>query len=156
MRATIAAALLVPALALGFAGAATAASPFDRKGFETFEVDGRLWVFRDFAVELSQYEKGQEVEKHVTKVGAGPDGRTVKAPDVETILSYLAARDGFQTAVVGQRVWVFRDGSPALHDFLGTLDLKAKVERAGAGPFGTAVAAPDEDTITAYLAARRE
>jgi hypothetical protein len=59
-------------------------------GCETFvNYEGRLWAFRQFSPELEQlYETGQP-EKHVTFIGAGPLGLTIKAPDRETATAYL-------------------------------------------------------------------
>jgi hypothetical protein len=53
-----------------------------RPGFEVVVEDGRVLVTRP----------GQELgEKSVTKVGAGPRGMSVRAPDAETLQAYLAA-----------------------------------------------------------------
>jgi NADPH-dependent glutamate synthase beta subunit-like oxidoreductase len=51
-------------------------------GFETFIKDGRLWVLKDGE---------KESEKHITLIGAGPMGLTVKAVDRNTANAYLAA-----------------------------------------------------------------
>jgi hypothetical protein len=138
---------------VALAGGAAADTVHDKTGYVTIEKDGRLWVFRDGSLPLAEYRKLGEVEKHVTRVGAGPEGMTVKAPDSETILSYLLARDGFQTAVVGDRAWVFREGSPEVARFVDALSLSSKVERPGAGPMGTTLVAPDQSTMDAYLRA---
>lgn len=62
-----------------------------KPGFVTILEDGRLWVFRENAVELVQFGKAGELAKHVIRPGAGPDGLTLKAPDVETLDAYLRA-----------------------------------------------------------------
>lgn len=55
------------------------------------DADDRLWVFRHGSKELQDYHAKAELAKHVTRVGAGPGGITVKAPDGSTIDAYLAA-----------------------------------------------------------------
>lgn len=137
------------------APAAVADTRHDREGFVTFDVDGRLWVFRDFSAELAQHRAGIEIEKFVTKVGAGPDKMTVRAPDIMTIVSYLSQRDGFDTAVTEDSLWVFRRDSPEVGTFAGTLTLPKHAARPGAGPFGMTLKGPDDATIDSYLAARQ-
>lgn len=60
-----------------------------RPGFVTKIEDGRLWVFRTGAKELAEFEKAGELVKQVARLGAGPMGMTIKAPDAETIDAYL-------------------------------------------------------------------
>jgi uncharacterized protein (TIGR03000 family) len=64
---------------------------FARPGFVTFERDGRLWVFREKSKELEEFKRDGEIAKQVTRIGAGPGGRTIKAPDAETLDAYLKA-----------------------------------------------------------------
>ncbi|MBI1372617.1 MAG: hypothetical protein GC159_07630 [Phycisphaera sp.] len=53
-----------------------------KDGFVTKVEEGRLWVFKSGGdMEMS--------EKHVTRVGAGPMGMTIKALDKDTIETYL-------------------------------------------------------------------
>ena len=52
--------------------------------------DGRLWVFREGAKELSLFEEAGELAKHVIRPGAGPGGMTIKGPDADTIDAYLS------------------------------------------------------------------
>jgi len=53
-------------------------------------VDGRLWVFRNGCAEFGQYVRDGELAKNVTRVGAGPNGMTLKAPDTGTLDLYVA------------------------------------------------------------------
>jgi hypothetical protein len=110
------------------------AGTYDKPGFRTVLLDGRLWVLRP----------GQEIApKHVTYVGYGPEGLTVKALDRETVLAYLAARPGFRCDVRSDGIHVWpsdSDGEPP-----------TPAARAGVGPLGTTVHAPDEGTIELYL-----
>jgi|GEM_PF-4619222 len=113
---------------------------FDKPGFQTsLDDDGRLWVLRP----------GEEKkEKHITLVGAGPDGKTIKALDRQTALKYLSCKPGFETLFDDDgRLWVFRKGEeqerPEKH-----------VTRVGVGPLGTTVKAKDRETLDAYLAVK--
>ena len=54
-----------------------------------FEEGGRLWVFRTGSKALDQFLSAGEPAKSVTRIGVGPEGQTVRAPDVETIEAYL-------------------------------------------------------------------
>jgi hypothetical protein len=47
--------------------------------------DGRVYVFKEGAKELADFDKQGELAKHVTRVGAGPGGATLKGPDNETL-----------------------------------------------------------------------
>lgn len=60
-----------------------------KDGFETFIVDGRVWVFRTGAEELTEFKSNGELAKSVTRVGAGPGGLTVRSADSATIDLYL-------------------------------------------------------------------
>jgi hypothetical protein len=126
-----------------------------RRGFATKCEDGRLWVFRAGGKELAEFEKQGELAKHVTKIGAGPLGMTLKAPDGETISAYAVANDGFATYVRDGRVWVFRPGSKDLAEFEKSGEPAKSVTRVGAGPLGMTVKGPDAETIDAYLGAVR-
>lgn len=61
------------------------------KQFIVRHVDGRLWVFRNGSAAFGQYVRDGELAKNVTRVGAGPSGMTLKAPDIETLNLYVAA-----------------------------------------------------------------
>jgi hypothetical protein len=100
--------------------------------------DGRLWVLRT----------GEEKsEKHITLVGAGPQGMTVKALDRATALEYMATKSGFEVEVDEDgRLWIFRSGQP--HE-----KSEKHVTRVGAGPLGTTIKALDRETLDAYMAA---
>ena len=63
-----------------------------REGFRTILESGRVWVFRAGSKELADFQKHGELAKHVVRPGAGPDGMTLKAPDLETIESYLRGK----------------------------------------------------------------
>ena len=65
---------------------------YERAGFQVFEQDGRLWVFRDGSKGLAEFQKHGEPAKSVTSIGTGPDGKTVRSEDMETIKAYLAAK----------------------------------------------------------------
>ena len=121
-----------------------------RPGFVTIAVDGRVWVFETDSEELADFRARGELAKHVIRPGAGPDGVTLKAPDVATITAYLAACEGFETFVVDGRVWVFRVGVPALAEFHAHGEPAQSVTRPGAGPGGVTLRGPDAETLDAY------
>lgn len=64
-----------------------------RPGFVTHVEDGRLWVFRADSKEAAAFlEKGSKPAKHAVRPGAGPNGMTVRAPEIEDIDAYLATK----------------------------------------------------------------
>jgi hypothetical protein len=86
--------LIAAALALAACaqtGGATA-SKYDKAGFTTEVQDNRLWVFRTGSKEYAEFKKHGELTKMVTRIGAGPNGMTVRAGDAATIDAYLAAK----------------------------------------------------------------
>ena len=124
-----------------------------KPGFVTVLKDGRLWVFAEDSEELTEFQAGGELAKHVTRPAAGPLGMTLKAPDSETILNYIAAKPGFVTLLKDERLWIFPAASEELAAFKKDGELAKHVTRPGAGPLGMTVKAPDSETIDAYLAA---
>ena len=62
---------------------------YDKPGFTTFVDGGRLWVFRTDSKELAEYKEKGKPAKFVVRVGAGPDGMTIRAIDTETIDDYI-------------------------------------------------------------------
>lgn len=68
-----------------------AQSRHTRPGFSVFERDGRFWAFRSDSKDLATFLEHGEPAKSVTRIGAGPGGRTVRGPDVESIDAWLAA-----------------------------------------------------------------
>lgn len=89
--ATIDAYLAAEPKTVNAAPVAAAADPYARAGFVTKMKDGRLWVFKEGAKELAEFEKHGELVKSVTRVAAGPNRESVRAADTETIDAYLAA-----------------------------------------------------------------
>lgn len=63
-----------------------------KPGFVTYVADGRLWVFRDGSKEHDEFKKHGELGKMVARIGAGPNGMTIRSGDAETIEAYLAAK----------------------------------------------------------------
>lgn len=70
---------------------AAAASSYAKKGFQVFEQDGRLWVFRDGSDDLAAFLKDGEPAKSVTSIGTGPGGMSMRSGDMQTIKDFLAA-----------------------------------------------------------------
>ena len=65
---------------------------YAKPGFVTEEKDGRLWVFREGSKDLAEFRKHGELTKMVTRIGAGPNGMTIRAGDAKDIDDYIAAR----------------------------------------------------------------
>jgi hypothetical protein len=84
--------LAVVGCAGGQGGGAQKSASYDKPGFVTEVHDGRLWVFKRDAKELAEFKKNGELGKQVTRIGAGPNKMTMKAPDAETIDAYLGAK----------------------------------------------------------------
>ena len=77
-------------------------------------------------------------------IKAGPGGITLRGPDSETIMAYIAAADGFVTGFDDGRIWVFEKGSNEAAAFLAEGKHPAKhITRVAAGPMGKTVRAPD-------------
>ncbi len=136
-------------------GPIAGSGPHAKYGFVTQEKDGRLWVFRWGSKELKDYRSKGELAKHVTLVGSGPNGMTLKVPDVETANDYLYGKPGFVAwADKDGRLWVFKRDSKELQDYYAKGELAKHVTRIGAGPKSMTVKAPDTATVDAYLAAK--
>jgi hypothetical protein len=71
---------------------ATAQTSYSKPGFVTEVKDGRLWVFREGSQDLAEYRQHGELTKMVTRIGAGPNGMTIRAADAKDIDEYLAAK----------------------------------------------------------------
>lgn len=152
--------ILLAAAACQGPGRSRDVSPAD---FVVHEVDGRLWVFRRGHPALTEFERQGEIPGRVVRVGAGPNGMTVIAPDRDTIDDYLAtdpvhvpeavyARPGFTVFYVDGRLWVFRADSEPLASYRQFGEPVECVVWLGAGPAGLTVRAPDRETLDAYLA----
>lgn len=63
---------------------------YAKPGYTTVIEKGRLWVFKDGSKELEDFRKHGEPTVSNMKIGAGPDGMTVKGPSMEVIEAYLA------------------------------------------------------------------
>jgi hypothetical protein len=86
-------ALLVTLLGLTLtACATTTSSTYAKPGYVTEVKDGRLWVFREGSPEIKEFRENGELTKMVTRVGAGPNGMTIRAGDAKVIDDYLVAR----------------------------------------------------------------
>lgn len=62
-----------------------------RPGFVTRVVDGRIWVFTAGSEDFAEFCKNGEPAKCVTRIGAGPEGQTVRSSDQAVIDAWLAA-----------------------------------------------------------------
>lgn len=55
-------------------------------------VNDRLWVFRRGSKEHAEFQQHGEPTISVVRIGAGPGGMTLKAPDFDTLDGWLAAK----------------------------------------------------------------
>ena len=99
IHAAIAAAVLgIPAVgcaeqsATGGSSSASATQDFAKPGFAAVVHGGRLWVFKDDSKELGEFTKHKDLKEMLTRVGAGPNNMTIRAPDGATLDAYLAAK----------------------------------------------------------------
>lgn len=133
------------------AAAEPGVGPHAKPGFVTIDEDGRLWIFRAGSKELAAFKKDGELAKQVVLISSGPGGVTVKGPDRETILAYLAACPGFETLLEDGRIWAFKSGSKELTAFRKDGEFAKHITRIGVGPLGVTVKAPDAETLDLYL-----
>ena len=83
---------VVASVVLIVGGCASTSARYAKPGFYTEVKDGRLWVLREGSKELEAFKKQGELDHQVTRVGAGPEGMTIKSSDAKVIDEYLAAR----------------------------------------------------------------
>ena len=132
---------------------AAAAAKYAKPGFYVALEDGRLWVLREGSEELAQFLEHGEPAKQVVRPAAGPGGITLKSVDAETLTEYLLTRSGFWVKLEDGRLWVFREGSEELAQFLEHGEPAKQVVRPAAGPDGITLKAVDAEVLDAYLAA---
>lgn len=130
-------------------------TPFDRPGFVARELGGRLYVFRTAAPEAAAFEESAALRQCVTRIGVGPQGMTVRAPDRETLDGYLIAREGFRTAIVDGKVWILREGSAECNAFEESAEPRESVTRVGAAPNGMSARSVDNATLDDYFSVAR-
>ena len=154
---------------------------YGRPGFAVFGAEGRLWVFRLGSDGLKEFLKSGEPAKSVTKIGVGPDGKTIRSVDGDVINAYLRSygldgsnpapapvaaapagkhgkaksgfysRHGFHVYEEDGRLWVFRKGDPAHDTFLKVGEPAKSVTKIGVGPSGKTVRSVDGETIDDYI-----
>jgi hypothetical protein len=136
-----------------------ASTRYAASGYQVEMKDGRLWVFAHGSKALADYRKHGDPAKRVTRVGAGPDGRTVIGPDTETLDGYVTktryAASGYHVEMKDGRLWVFAHGSKAIADYRKHGEPAKRITRVGAGPDGKTVIGPDHETLDGYIAKAR-
>lgn len=125
-----------------------------RPGFVVVENKGLLWVFKEGSKDHEEYLQKGFSARSVTRVAAGPGGKSLRAVDAETIDAYLAAKPGFVVIENKGLLWVFKEGSKDHEEYLQKGFSARSVTRVAAGPGGKSLRAVDAETIDAYLAAR--
>jgi hypothetical protein len=116
-------------------------------------------VFREGTKDYEDFLAKGEPAKRVTLIGAGPDRRTLMGSDRETLDAYIAATrygaPGFRVFNDDGRLWVFREGSDSLEEYLTKGEPAKRVTLVGAGPDRKTLLGAERETLDAYLAARR-
>jgi hypothetical protein len=130
------------------------ASSYDREGFTVIEDEGRLWIFRDGSEDLAKFKEHGEPAKMVVLPGAGPDRKTLKGTDRDTMMEYALSKPGFKVIMEDGRLWIFEAGSEALAQFEEHGEPAKQVVRPGAGPRGITLKSVESSIIDAYLAAK--
>ncbi len=134
-------------------------STYGRPGFEVIEEDGRLWVFESESDAYAEFVEKGEPAKRVTRIGVGPDGKTVMAADGDVIDAYVAATryalPGYFVRMDDGRLWVFEEGSEALASFLAKGEPAKRVTLVGQGPDGKTLLGDDDEVMRRYGAAVR-
>ncbi|MCA8948336.1 MAG: hypothetical protein KDE27_02470 [Planctomycetes bacterium] len=126
---------------------------YARPGFVAAAHSGRLYVFRAEDPLFEEFLHSGELHHSVTRVAAGPDGMSVRAPDKDTIDGYLLSRGGFATRCNDGEIWVCPADSPDFGTFCERGTPPANASRAGVGPNGETVSGPSEAAIDAWVAA---
>lgn len=119
--------------------------------------DGRIYAFSDYK-DYQSWQQTGEVPLVVTKIGAGPNGETVKlqlnkndAKAMEKTVGYKGATQkmfegelvglekGFYGEIHGEhRIWVFENGKDLL-DFRKSGEVACGITEVGSGPEGKTV-----------------
>jgi sugar lactone lactonase YvrE len=63
-----------------------------RPGFAVRWEEACIWIFRADAKELEEFDRTWELAKSVTRVKAGPAGRTLRSADAATLDAWAAAK----------------------------------------------------------------
>lgn len=134
-------------------------SAYGSPGFAVFEDDGRLWVFREGSDALAGFQAKGEPAKRITRIGVGPEDKTVMSDERATIDAYLVATryavPGFNVEIKDGRLWVFEQGSSAYAEFKKVGEPAKRVTRIGQGPHDLTVIGPDGETLDGYIATAR-
>ncbi|MHC4810793.1 MAG: hypothetical protein ACYTEV_10575 [Planctomycetota bacterium] len=129
-----------------------------RPGFRSVGVDGRIWILREDDPAAETFRADGPPADAVAMVGVGPRGRTLMAPDRETILEWMAARPGFTAVARDGRIWIVdadsETGSETAAAIRAGREPAHSVSMPGAGPRGTTVRAEDRGTLLRWMGHR--
>lgn len=138
-------------------GRAQAAAPeraphHDRPGLAAFLHGGRLWVFPEGSPDLAEFLAHGEPAKSVSWVGEGPSGLTLRSTEQATLWAYVAHRPGFRVFrdEKNGHLWIFREGSKGLEEFLAHGEPAKAVLWIGEGPRGATIRSDEAETLQAY------
>ncbi|MEM8884690.1 MAG: hypothetical protein AAGD14_11520 [Planctomycetota bacterium] len=130
-----------------------------REGFIVVGDEGRLWVFREGSRHYDDFVASGEPAKSVTRVGAGPDGLTVRGAEEAVVEDFVAphlyAQPGFIVVSDDGRLWIFRRGSSNYQMFRAKGEPAKRVTRVGAGPNGKTIMAVDQEVLDDFMAGEK-
>ncbi len=130
-------------------------STYAKPGFYVEESEGRLWVFKNDSEALSQFKDVGEPAKFSTIVGGGPGGMTIRSDTKETIIGYLAAKEGFFTEIIDNRLWILEEDSESLAQLKSFGEPAKNSTFVGKGPMRITVRTDSKHTFIKYLAAKK-
>lgn len=133
------------------------AEAYNNDDYYEIHKEGRIYAFSDYK-DYQIWLQTDEVPLVVTKIGAGPNGETVKmqlnkkeAKAMEKTVGYKGATQkmyegelvglekGFYAEVIRpERIWIFENGKD-LHEFQKSSEVPCGITEIGAGPGGKTV-----------------
>ena len=130
------------------------AAAYARTGFAVYEDDGRLWVFKAGSKHLAEFLRVGEPAKSTTLIGQGPNRMTLRGAERHVLESYKAAwtygGDGFAVFLEDGRLWVLKEGSKGLQQFLSVGEPAKSVTLIGQGPNRMTLRSTDRETANAF------
>lgn len=123
--------------------------PYARRGFFTrVDDEGRLWVLDASSSAAVDFAKHGKPAQHVTQID-GSSRKTIKSDSNQTIALFQAWKEGFSVhSDEDGRLWVFRQNSPELAEFLASGTPEKHVTHLQSG---TTLKGPDRETIICYV-----
>jgi hypothetical protein len=122
-----------------------------RPGYFVEVRDGRLWVFLRGTQDFYDFQKMGEPAKLVTMIHAGPGGLTLRGPDRETLVGYMASSPRFHARVIDGRLWVFDLEKEDYRKAIANGPSDKRVTLIGKGPDGMTLCAAERETLDDWM-----